>query len=386
MSEIYTDMTDLEGLFVRGVIGLVDYTSELNVMTGAMDKTRTQIVNTLPALREFVDLAYGAKAPVRTPFLDPENLYPLPEGKTERQAAAQLELMQWRAGQDEKRKADAEANYGYTAKGQEELRTKFAMSLHEKQAEEDRRLGEQTAKKAQAEWEAAAAKAAAKWEATISAIPGLFGTSSVTAEQMAAAEAGVPQRFADSWLRELKDEVYNGKDLPNVDIKDAAARLGVDPNANDKAIYAQVEAAWGNSSLFAGGKNLDLLDVGAIEGDIATQAAGESGQQAIKDYLTTLGIAPASSEEETPGAAVLPAPEDMQAQAGDLSAAIKTAFDGDQVRQDFAAVGGAVIGYINAGYRTGALEADWTGPIVDAVVSQLAGQLATMLGEDAPPP
>ena len=55
---------------------------------------------------------------------------------------------------------------------------------------------------------------------------------------MAGAEAGIPQRFADSWLRELKDEVVNGIERPNVDIRDAAARLGIDPNADPKAIYA----------------------------------------------------------------------------------------------------------------------------------------------------
>lgn len=284
------------------------------------------------------------------------------------------------------RAADAAALAPYSAENQEKLRTQFAMRLHEDQAKEDRRLAEETARKAQSDWESAAEKAKQKWESAISSIPGLFGTSGVTAEQMAAAEAGVPQRFADSWLRELKDEVYNAVDRPNVDIRDAAARLGIDPNADPKAIYAQVESAWRDSSLFAGGKNLDLIDIAAVKSSLDRQAAGESGQQAIRDYLAGLGIGPATDGESAPGAGIIPTPEQATAQAGDLATAIRTTFDSQQVRADFEAVGGAVLGYIHAGYASGAMEADWTGPITDAVVAQLSGQIAAMFGEEQPPP
>ena len=97
------------------------------------------------------------------------------------------------------RRRRARALAPYSAENQEKLRTQFAMRLHEDQAKEDRRLAEETAQST-VRVEAAAEKAKQKWESAISSIPGLFGTSGVTAEQMAAAEAGVPQRFADSWL------------------------------------------------------------------------------------------------------------------------------------------------------------------------------------------
>ena len=391
--QMVIQMEALEDLFVSGKVEANEYAGRINALAIALGNAAAAGGYATEALAGFIGpLVRGATRPAtgsgRASFVESGAAWGLPSGMAPEQAAALYEIAQYRADQQKKREAEAEAAAPYSAEGQEKLRTQFAMKLHEDQAKEDRRLAEETARKAQSEWEAAAEKARQKWESAISSIPGLFGTSGVTAEQMAGAEAGIPQRFADSWLRELKDEVVNGIERPNVDIRDAAARLGIDPNADPKAIYAQVESAWRDSSLFAGGKNLDLIDLGAVRSSLDRQAASESGQQAIRDYLAGLGIGPGAdaSAAEPAAAGIIPTPDQAGAQAADMATAIRTTFDGETVRADFEAVGGAVLGYIHAGYASGAMTADWTGPIVDAVVAQLSGQIATMFGEEAPPP
>ena len=386
--ELTIKISELEALYLSGQFTAGEYSARMQELAGALSAVAVAAGYAAPAISDVN--AAAANTPYALAMAEKNAKYADTDSYNYGRLARMFDsnAASGSAERTLQNYQDRQANYDYTAEGQQKLRTQFAMKLHEEQAQLDRRLAEQTAAKAQSEWEAAAKAAQAKWESAISSIPGLFGTSGVTAEQMAAAEAGVPQRFADSWLRELKDEVFNKVDRPNVDIRDAAARLGLDPNTDPKAIYAQVEEAWRNSSLFAGGKNTDLIDLGAVQASLDQQAASESGQQAIKDYLAGLGMGPGAGEAEKPADAILPAPEDMKDKASALTGAIKVAFDGDQVRADFEAVGGAVIGYIHAGYATGALAADWTGPIVDAVVAQLSGQLATMMegDEGAPPP
>jgi tape measure domain-containing protein len=111
--------------------------------------------------------------------------------------------------------------------------------------------------------------------------PGLFGTSDVTADQMRLAEMGIPQNFADDWLRQLSDEVLNGVDWQGVDIKDAAARAGIDPNLPATVILEMVKNAWNDSSLFANPENLDLINMDAVRATVEKQLAAAQGQSNI---------------------------------------------------------------------------------------------------------
>jgi len=77
--------------------------------------------------------------------------------------------------------------------------------------------------------------------------------------------------------------VMNGKDWgAGVDIKDAAKRAGIDPNLPNDIILELVKEAWNNSSLFAEGKNLDLINTDAVKAAIEQQQKELSGQASLK--------------------------------------------------------------------------------------------------------
>lgn len=119
--------------------------------------------------------------------------------------------------------------------------------------------------------------------------PGLFGASQVTQKQMDMAKLGIPQNFADDWLRHLTDEVLHGVQWKDADIKDAALRAGLDPSLPAKALLEMVTDKWNDSSLFAGGKNTDLINVDAVKKSLADQAAAKSGQASL---MAMFGIKP----------------------------------------------------------------------------------------------
>lgn len=143
----------------------------------------------------------------------------------------------------------------------------------------------QAAKNVEGAWSDAAEQAMGDLQGLLRSVPGLFGTSQVTGQQMDMAALGVPQNFADDYLRRLTDEVLNGVDWAGVDIGDAAQRAGIDPALPAEAILKMFSQAWADSSLFADGANLDLFNVDAVNAAIERQKASESGQQAILQYF-----------------------------------------------------------------------------------------------------
>jgi hypothetical protein len=128
-------------------------------------------------------------------------------------------------------------------------------------------------------------------ESMLSGVPGLFGASAVTADQMRMAEAGVPQNFADNYLRRLSDEVLNGVDWEGVDIKDAASRAGIDPNLPANMILELFRSAWEDSSLFSNPDNLELIDTGAVRDFIARQQAAALGEANVLAFFGDPDIA-----------------------------------------------------------------------------------------------
>ena len=139
-------------------------------------------------------------------------------------------------------------------------------------------------------------------EANLRKVPGLFGASQVTKQQMEMAELGIPQNFADDWLRRLTDEVVNGVNWEGVDIKDAALRAGLDPGLPAQAILELVTQKWNDKSLFANAANLDLINQDAVKAALEAQAQQAAGEQ---NLLSLFGVTPeqARTAGTTTGAA-----------------------------------------------------------------------------------
>ena len=117
-------------------------------------------------------------------------------------------------------------------------------------------------------------------ESALGKIPGLFGTTEVTDEDLALGDGY--QNKADEYLRRLRDEVQNGKDWEGIDIKDAAAALGIDPAMAAEEILNAFQAAWEDSSLFANPENMKFIDMEAVQRSLERQQDAAQGEKNLK--------------------------------------------------------------------------------------------------------
>lgn len=179
--------------------------------------------------------------------------------------------------------------------------------------ETERRNEERVAQRAAREWEKAgreaeqaAKRAADAFRSKLEKVPGLFGPSSVTQSQLDLAAAGVPQNFVDDWLRRFRDEVENGKDWANVDIADAARRVGLDPSLPAKLILAEVERQFETGEFFADAANLEVLNADALKKSLDMQDRAKEGQDNIFKWAQEqLGTAVESVTGAAGGAGLL---------------------------------------------------------------------------------
>lgn len=261
--------------------------------------------------------------------------------------------------------------------------TRIVEEHEEAQREADRmaqraiREHEAAMKRAAANTEKAFRDAAASLESQLRAIPGLFGTSDVTKEQMELAELGVAQNFADNYLRRLTDEVMNGVDWEGVDIADAARRAGLDEAMDPKAILAIFTQKWRDQSLFADVANLDLFDQEAIRAEMHRQEMSRLGRQNI---LSMFGLA-----EDEQGAyftglgsfmrdGMMEGAEEGLAEFGrDAVARVVTQLKSDSAIAEYAMLGNEIGTAIGEGLIDSVASGDLVGAIVAKVLEELAG-------------
>lgn len=276
------------------------------------------------------------------------------------------------------------------------------VELNQMRADADRKAAdaaarewESAAKSAQSEWERAAKAAADAFKGALEAVPGLFSTTSVTEEDMTLAKYGMYEEKADEYLRQLRDEVINKKDYAGVDIRDAASRLGIDPNLAPEAILAKFEQAWANSSLFAGGANLDLINADAVKAGLAQQEASKSGKEAILKFFgwEAADVEAAGAEVRgqflggfTGEGSAAPAAEGEQADfltpiLDGMDAGLKAGDAADRIY----GIGGAIVGRLYAGFTDAANNLAWGKPILDSLAASVAPQVYDMLAEELTP-
>lgn len=183
-------------------------------------------------------------------------------------------------------------------------------------------------------------------------VPGLFGTSEVTADQMNQAKMGIPQNFADNYLRRLTDEVVNGVDWEGVDIGDAAQAAGIDPNLPAEAILQLFKAAWNDSSLFANPENLKFIDQSAVKATIQKQQDQLAGQMNI---LGLFGIKD----------------ENIASQVAGLGTVLSTNFQDQMTPELFAPVGTKMVGAMSGGFADAGAAGTASGNMIGAIQTAL---------------
>jgi len=248
-------------------------------------------------------------------------------------------------------------------------------------AEKAARGWESAAKATEREMTAAAKAMVDEFKAGLQAVPGLFGTTSVTAEDMAAAAGGYYEEKPDEWLRRLAAEVGDptGKtDFPNADIGDAKARAGLPASMPDAVALARIQSMWADQSLFAGGKNTDLINMAAAQRDLDRQAASKSGREAI---FALFGM-PSTDEgmkalaAQGMGAAGVTADGGQAVPALDpaLLAGLQAQMTNGPAMDALKGAGDQVAGFLYEGFKGGIGARDWRTPLVDAITNQVTAQ------------
>lgn len=141
----------------------------------------------------------------------------------------------------------------------------------------------------EAAWKSAAQSVVDEFKGRLQNVPGLMGTSSVTGEQLDLAAQGVPQDFADNWLRRIEDEMLNSKDwgLGGREAASAAlGRIGRDTSGiADAGVVALLRQSWDTSALFSNPENLELIDKAAVTENLRLQELAKQGQENIMAYF-----------------------------------------------------------------------------------------------------
>ncbi len=145
---------------------------------------------------------------------------------------------------------------------------------------------QQVAESATKAFEVSAKKVSEVFKSALGNVPGLNGLSQVTDLDMQKAKAGMKVSYADDYIRQLSDEVLNGKEWgANVDIKDAAKRAGIDPNLPNELILELVKQAWADKSFFANPANLSLINTGAVQADMEQQQKEARGSANLLGFF-----------------------------------------------------------------------------------------------------
>lgn len=161
--------------------------------------------------------------------------------------------------------------------------------------EKERQAADRETTRLQNEAAKALKESANQTKSDIASVPGLTGVTEVTAEDMARAQAGLPVEKVDDFLRQLADLIENGVKRPGVSIEravEALQNIGVSTEGmNNEAIFLTLKQAWADSSLFAGGKNTDLINQNALAKEFSQKQLARQGEQDVLNFAAqSLGV------------------------------------------------------------------------------------------------
>jgi hypothetical protein len=172
------------------------------------------------------------------------------------------------------------------------------------------RQQESSARRAGKALEDGAKKASQELKSALDKVPGLFGTTQVTEQDMKDAELGVYQEKADEYLRRLRDEVVNGKQWEDVSIEEARAgleRAGLEVGNTAEQTLSLLEKAMNDSSLYSAAENIPIfINEEAVKYAQDLQAKSEQGRKNIYEYFGV--VVDDATSAATGGGGAAPAP------------------------------------------------------------------------------
>jgi hypothetical protein len=229
------------------------------------------------------------------------------------------------------------------------------------------------AKKISGAFEDAAKNAASALEGAINKIPGLLGLSSVTDLDMKKAAAGLSVRYPDSYVREAKDELMNGKDYANIDPAEVAKSVGLDLSVGADLIVAELERQWASGEYFVNPDNLLKVDWEAYKTLMQQEANASLGASNLIAEAMKQGITPESWKAATEGTGpLIVAGVQSSLDAADMTSAAKAfgtkldsafADTGSEAYTSAYGAGEALAQTINAGFAATAGLLNWGVPV-----------------------
>lgn len=169
----------------------------------------------------------------------------------------------------------------FTVEAQQKSQGKYLDKLAKEREEEERKAAS-AAKRAAGTAQKLYDQANEKLQSTIAAI---VKVSEVTQDDIDAAKNGTYKNKPDEYLRQLRDEVKNGKDYKDVSIEEAAAglnKIGVETaGKSSEAILKMFEDAFSNMSLFSDASNLSFLNDAAVQEEIRLKELAKQGQENV---------------------------------------------------------------------------------------------------------
>lgn len=173
------------------------------------------------------------------------------------------------------------------------------------------RQQETSARRAGKALEDGAKKASDQLKNALDKVPGLFGTTQVTEQDVKDTELGIYQEKADEYLRRLRDEVENGKDWEDVSIEEARAgleRAGLEVGATAEQTLALLERAMNDSSLYSAIENIPIfINEEAVERYKELQKKSEEGRKHVYEFFG-VQIDEATEAATSGGGGAAPAP------------------------------------------------------------------------------
>jgi len=158
-------------------------------------------------------------------------------------------------------------------------------------ARERERLDQQLASDQTRIWRSAVDDMAGAFDRAISGIPGLpgKGRSPTTQEQMDRAAAGLPQDFADDFLRRAEDELINGVDRADIDRGFIEQLLGVGGGMPGDVLFGLLSEQYQSGQLFANPfaqSNIDqLINFDAVGQGLQDQQDAQTGMAFVESQL-----------------------------------------------------------------------------------------------------